>query len=79
VEDITPHIPKANSYANCKRGLFTKEEFRDDPDQDGKPLPIASQASRNNARSATLDSALGRPQQPGCVPRVWPQAPAHAH
>jgi transposase/ElaB/YqjD/DUF883 family membrane-anchored ribosome-binding protein len=33
-EDITPYIPKANTSANRKRGLFTKEDFRYDPDQD---------------------------------------------
>jgi len=33
-EGITPYIPKANTSANRKRGLFTKEDFRYDPDQD---------------------------------------------
>jgi transposase len=33
-EDITPYIPKANTSANRKRGLFTKEDFRYDTDQD---------------------------------------------
>jgi transposase len=33
-QDITPYIPKANTSANRKRGLFTKEDFRYDPDQD---------------------------------------------
>ena len=33
-EHITPYIPKANTSANRKRGLFTKEDFRYDPDQD---------------------------------------------
>src|SRR3989337_2537279 len=34
-EDITPYIPKANTSANRKRGLFTKEDFRYDSDQHG--------------------------------------------
>ena len=38
-EDITPYIPKANTSANRKRGLFTKEDFRYDPDQDGYGCP----------------------------------------
>jgi transposase len=38
-EDITPYIPKANTSANLKRGLFTKEDFRYDPDQDGYGCP----------------------------------------
>jgi len=33
-ENITPYIPKANTSANRKRGLFTKEDFRYDSDQD---------------------------------------------
>ena len=33
-EHITPYIPKANTSANRTRGLFTKEDFRYDPDQD---------------------------------------------
>src|SRR3989337_438445 len=33
-ENITPYIPKANTFANRKRGLFTKEDFRYDSDQD---------------------------------------------
>ena len=33
-EHITPYIPKANTSANRKRGLFTKEDFGYDPDQD---------------------------------------------
>jgi transposase len=33
-EHITPYIPKANTSANRKRGLFTKQDFRYDPDQD---------------------------------------------
>jgi len=33
-QDITPYIPKANTSANRKRGLFTKEDFRYDPDRD---------------------------------------------
>ena len=33
-EHITPYIPKANTSANRTRGLFTKENFRYDPDQD---------------------------------------------
>ena len=38
-EDIIPYIPKANTSANRKRGLFTKEDFRYDPDQDGYGCP----------------------------------------
>ena len=38
-EDITPYIPKANTSANRKRGLFTKEDFRYDSDQDGYGCP----------------------------------------
>jgi transposase len=38
-EDITPYIPKANTSANRKRGLFTKEDFRYDPDQDDYGCP----------------------------------------
>jgi len=38
-EDITPYIPKANTSANRKRGLFTKEDFRYHPDQDGYGCP----------------------------------------
>jgi len=33
-EGITPYIEKPNTSANRKRGLFTKEDFRYDPDQD---------------------------------------------
>ncbi len=33
-EGITPYIPKANTSANRQRGLFTKQDFRYDPDQD---------------------------------------------
>ena len=33
-EHITPYIPKANTSANRTRGLFTKGDFRYDPDQD---------------------------------------------
>jgi transposase/ElaB/YqjD/DUF883 family membrane-anchored ribosome-binding protein len=33
-EGITPYIPKANTSANRKRGLFTKQDFRYDPDQE---------------------------------------------
>jgi len=38
-EGITPYIPKANTSANRKRGLFTKEDFRYDPNQDGYGCP----------------------------------------
>jgi transposase len=38
-EGITPYIPKANTSANRKRGLFTKEDFRYDPDQDDYGCP----------------------------------------
>lgn len=38
-ENITPYIPKANTSANRKHGLFTKEDFRYDTDQDGYVCP----------------------------------------
>ena len=38
-EHITPYIPKANTSTNRKRGLFTKEDFRYDPDQDDYGCP----------------------------------------
>src|SRR3990170_3349296 len=38
-EGITPYIPKANTSANRKRGLFTKEDFLYDPDQDDYGCP----------------------------------------
>jgi len=33
-EGITPYIPKANTSANRKRGLFTKQDFRYEPQHD---------------------------------------------
>jgi transposase len=33
-EGITPYIPKANTSANRRRGLFTKQHFRYDPQED---------------------------------------------
>jgi len=33
-EGITPYIPKADTSANRKLGLFTKDDFRYDPEQD---------------------------------------------
>ena len=38
-EDITPYLPKANTSANRKRGLFTKEDFRYDREQDRYGCP----------------------------------------
>src|SRR3990172_7624690 len=38
-EHITPYIPKANTSANRKRGLFTKQDFRYDPEQDSYHCP----------------------------------------
>lgn len=38
-QGITPYIPKANTSANRKRGLFTKQDFRYDPDQDSYRCP----------------------------------------
>jgi transposase len=36
---ITPYIPKPNTSANRQRGLFTKQDFRYDPDQDSYRCP----------------------------------------
>ena len=38
-EHITPYIPKASTSANRKRGLFTKQDFRYDPEQDSYRCP----------------------------------------
>jgi transposase len=38
-EGITPYIPKANTSANRKRGLFTKEDFRYNQEQDRYGCP----------------------------------------
>src|SRR4030067_1427557 len=35
-DGITPYIPKANTSANRKHGLVTKEDLRDDPEQDSR-------------------------------------------
>ena len=38
-DGITPYIPKASTSANRKRGLFTKPDFRYDPQQDSYRCP----------------------------------------
>ena len=38
-DGITPYIPKANTSANRKRGLFTKQDFAYDAEHDCYPCP----------------------------------------
>ncbi len=44
-EGITPFIPKPHTSASRKRGLFSKEDFRYDPDQDCYWCPAGEQLS----------------------------------
>jgi hypothetical protein len=51
---ITPTIPKANTSANRKKGLFTKQDFRYDPENDcywcpaGEKLTFRFQTTEKN-------------------------------
>jgi len=70
---ITPYIPKANTSANTQLGLFGKEDFRYDPENDCYGCPAGEQLTfrfesteqgrerRTYATSACADCAL-KPQ-----------------
>jgi len=71
-DGITPYIPKASTSANRKRGLFTKQDFRYDPEQDSYRCPAgealtfrfpwpAARAGRRRSSGATFATM---PRQP---------------
>ena len=71
-DGITLYIPKASTSANRKRGLFTKQDFRYDPEQDSYRCPAgealtfrfpwpAARAGRRRSSGATFATM---PRQP---------------
>ena len=56
-EGITPYIPKANTSTNRKRGLFTKENFRYDAQDDCYRCP-AGQALTNRFTTIEQDREI---------------------
>ena len=73
--EITPYIPKPNTSANTRLGLFGKEDFRYDPEQDCYHCPAGEQLTFRFPPG--LSARTGRPPSGGgsAGPTQLPPAP----
>jgi len=74
-DGITPYIPKASTSANRKRGLFTKQDFRYDPQQDSYRCPAGETLT---FRFPWPAARAGRRRSSGATFATLPRQPAEA-